>query len=106
VSGLLLSAFRALGPGATRREIATVAKALRESGDEETLALFRPPGGDYFDHKACDAVIEIAEQAGAGPFVGLDLYVQTIRPGWSPFPVPRAAERAAMAGLEELGGRG
>jgi hypothetical protein len=35
MSALLLSAFKALGPGPTRREIATVASALRESGDED-----------------------------------------------------------------------
>ena len=87
MSGLVFNAFRALGPTATRREIATVAKALRESGDEEVLALFRPPGGEYFDHEACAAVTEIAEEAGAGGFVALDLYTEVIRPGWLPFPV-------------------
>jgi len=35
VSALLLNAFRALGSGPSRREIALVAKALRESGDVE-----------------------------------------------------------------------
>jgi hypothetical protein len=40
----------------------------------------------------CDAVIEGAEAAGAGPFVGLDVYTGVIRPGWSPFPVRRAEE--------------
>jgi hypothetical protein len=94
VSGLLFSAFKALGPGASRREIAMVADALRESGDEEVLALFRPPGGEYFDHEACAAVTEIAEQAGAGGFVGLDLYTEVIRPAWLPFPVPGARERS------------
>jgi hypothetical protein len=97
VSGLLFNAFRALWPGPTRREIATVAKALRESGHEETLALFRPPGGEYFDRGACDAVIEVAEEAGAGPFVGLDLYTEVIRPGWRPFSTPGANDRAADA---------
>lgn len=37
--GLLFSAFQALGAGPSRREIATVARALRDSGDEGTLAL-------------------------------------------------------------------
>ena len=87
MSGLVFNAFRALGPAAKRSEIATVAKAIRESGDGRALALFRPPGGEYFDHEACDAVTEIAEQAGAGPFVGLDLYIEMSRPGWRPFPV-------------------
>jgi hypothetical protein len=35
VSELLYDAFRALGPGPARREVALVANALRESGDEE-----------------------------------------------------------------------
>jgi hypothetical protein len=39
LSALLFNAFKALGPGPQRREIATVAKALRESGDEEVQAL-------------------------------------------------------------------
>lgn len=86
MSALLFNAFRALGPGPTRREIATVAEALGESGDEEALALFQPPGGEYFDREACAAVIKVAEEAGAGPFVGLDLYTEVIRPGWRPFP--------------------
>jgi hypothetical protein len=81
-------------PAASRREIAIVADALRESGDEEVLALFRPPGGEYFDHEACAAVTEIAEQAGAGGVVGLDLYTEVIRPAWLPFPVPGARERS------------
>jgi hypothetical protein len=54
---------------------------------KETLALFRPPGSEYFDREACAAITEVAEQAGAGPFVGLDLYTEVIRPGWRPFPV-------------------
>ena len=40
----------------------------------------------------CDAVIEVAEAAGAGAFVGLDLYTEVIRPGWRRFPVRRAEE--------------
>ena len=87
MSALLLNAFRALGPGPTRREIAQVAAALRDSGDEEALALFQPPGGEYFDHEACAAVAEIADQAGVGGLVALNLYTEVIRPGWSPFPI-------------------
>jgi hypothetical protein len=45
-----------------------------------------------FDHDRCEAVIEVAEAAGAGPFVALDLYVEMVRPGWSPFPMPRVGE--------------
>jgi hypothetical protein len=69
VSTLLFNAFRALGSGATRREIATVASALRESGDEEVGQLL-----DYESHPEewvrCG---EIAEEAGARGFVALDL---------------------------------
>ena len=39
MSALLLNAFRVLGSGPSRREIALVAKALRESGDVEVGAL-------------------------------------------------------------------
>lgn len=49
--------------------------------------------GEYFDHEACSAVTEIAERAGAGGLVALDLYPEVIRPGWSPFPVCDVAER-------------
>ncbi len=93
MSDLVFAAFQALGRGPTRREVELVAKALRESGDEEALAPFQPLGGEYFDHEACSAVTEIAERAGAGGLVALDLYTEVIRPGWSPFPVCDAAER-------------
>ena len=46
LSELVELAFRSLGRAANRSEIATVAKAIRESGDEEALALFQPPGGE------------------------------------------------------------
>lgn len=89
MSELLLAAFKALGPAPSRRELALVAKAIRESGDEEALALFgagREPEPDpAFDHDACDRVTEVAEQAGAGFHVGLDLYTAVVNPGWTPF---------------------
>jgi hypothetical protein len=85
VTELLHAAFHALGPAATRREVALVAQALRESGDDATLAMFRPLDGAYFDRESCAAVTEVAERAGAGGFVGLDVYTAVIRPGWSPF---------------------
>jgi hypothetical protein len=58
VSELVCQAFRAIGqPGPDYRQtVALVAKAIRESGDEEALALFQPPGGEYFDHEAYHAV--------------------------------------------------
>jgi hypothetical protein len=49
--------------------------------------LFGQPGADApFDREACRAVAEIAVRAGAGGLVGLDLYTEFVRPGWSPFP--------------------
>ena len=70
---LVAAAFRALGAGPTVRELALVAKALHASGDEATLALFDEPEsyGDGY-RRLC----EIAERAGAGSFVALDLYVE------------------------------
>jgi hypothetical protein len=69
VSALLFNAFRALGPGPTRREVAMVAKALRESGDEEVGPML-----DYEHepelYKACE---EMAEQASSYGIVALDL---------------------------------
>jgi len=65
VSSLLFNAFRALGPAATRREIATAAAALRESGDEEADGLLTAddPG----------PLNAIAYETGAYRFVALDL---------------------------------
>jgi hypothetical protein len=69
VSSLLLNAFRALGPAATRREIAQVAEALRESGDVEVGPLL-----DYENHpEMWDRCEEMADEAGAFGFVALDL---------------------------------
>jgi hypothetical protein len=103
VSDLVFAAFQALGMGPSKREIALVAKAIRESEDEEALALFRAGSqpDPVFDRVACAAVTEIAERAGAGGLVALDLYTEVIRPGWSPFPALGAEERAAAADIEE-----
>jgi hypothetical protein len=65
VSALLFNAFRALGSAATRPEIALVAKALRESGDEEARALLE---ADDFE-----PLNAIAYETGAYGFVALDL---------------------------------
>ena len=105
MSDLVFTAFQALGPAATRREVALVAKALRERGDEEVLGLFgagtEPEPDAAFDHEACAAVAEIAERAGAGGFVALDLYTEVIRPGWSPFPTRGPRSGPAAANFEE-----
>lgn len=100
MSDLVFAAFRALGMAATKREIALVAKALRESGDKEALAL--PEPDPAFDREAYASVTEIAERAGAGGFVALDLYTEVIRPGWAPFPAPGAEDRAAAADFDEV----
>lgn len=93
MSALLLNAFKALGPAATRREIALVATALRDSGDED--------GGPLLDHESnpegwgrCCA---IADEAGAYGFVALDLAVA--------FHNPRAFARL-VSGEAEAEGEG
>ena len=97
MSQMVFAAFRALGPAATKREIELVAKAIRASGDRQALELFgtglEPDRDPPFDREACRAVTEIAERAGAGGLVALDLYTEVIRPGWSPFPSPGAEAR-------------
>ena len=69
MSALLLNAFRVLGPGPSRREIALMAEALRESGDVEVGPLL-----DYANNRdlweRCNA---LADEAGAYGFVALDL---------------------------------
>jgi hypothetical protein len=90
MSDLLFNAFRALGPGPSRREIALVAKALRENGDEEIGPLL-----DYENHKELYArCVEIADEAGAGGFVALDLAVA--------FHNPRAFARLVRGDDEQL----
>ena len=88
---LVHQAFKVLAADSSRADIAVVARALRESGDPEVLALFgtgREPIPDApIDREALDAVTAIAAEAGASGFVALDLYTEMIRPGWTPFPV-------------------
>ena len=47
----------------------------RERGDEQALALFE--GWDTFD-----ALVAVAEEAGAGGLVALDLLTEVSNPGW------------------------
>jgi hypothetical protein len=69
MSALLFNAFRALGPGPARREVALVAQALRESGDADVGPLL-----DYENHPELWARCEeMADEAGAFGFVQLDL---------------------------------
>ena len=71
MSQLVFRAFQAIGPPGPeyRREVALVAKAIRESGDEEALVLFgvgaEPHPDPAFDREACARVTEVAEHAGA-----------------------------------------
>jgi hypothetical protein len=71
VSALLFNAFTALGAAATAQEIASVAKALRESGDKEVGALL-----DYVSNReGWRRSVAMADEAGAYGFVALDLAV-------------------------------
>jgi hypothetical protein len=71
VSALLFNAFKALGSAANRREIALVAAALRESGDEEVGPLLDYANRPELWGRCCAVAVE----AGAYGFVGLDLAV-------------------------------
>ena len=75
MTDLVRLAFRALGDGPTWRELELVADAIRESGDEQALALVE--GWDTFD-----ALVAVAEEAGAGGLVALDLLTEVSNPGW------------------------
>lgn len=78
MSALLPNAFKALGPAPTRREIATVASALRESGDEDVGRLL-----NYEENpQGWDRCCAIADEAGAHGFVALDLAVAFHNPRW------------------------
>ncbi len=91
MSQLVFRAFQAIGPPGPqyRREVALVAKAIRESGDDEALALFgvgaEPDPDPAFDHEARRRVTEAAEHAGADGLTALDLYTAVVNPNWAPF---------------------
>lgn len=93
---LVFAAFEVLAGDSAGGDVALVARALRASGDPEVYELFgtglEPVPNAAFDDRRCDAVIEVAEAAGAGPFVGVDVYTEMVRPGWRPFPVRRAED--------------
>ena len=90
MSELVAAALQAIGPPGPgyRREVALVAKAIRQSGDEEALALFglgrEPEPVPVFDHDAYERVVDVAERAGK-PHDALDLYTAVVNPGWAPF---------------------
>ena len=91
MSQLVFRAFQAIGPPGPeyRREVALVAKAIRESGDEEALALFgvgaEPDPDPVFDREAFARVTEVADHAGADGLTALDLYTAVVNPNWAPF---------------------
>ncbi len=59
------------------RELGLVATAVRECGDREVLALW--DGVEY--GPGFDRLVGLAEDAGAGVHVALDLYVEVDTPG-------------------------
>ena len=89
MSDLVLAAFQALGNGATQHELELVATAIRDSGDEQALALFQ--GWDTFD-----ALVAVAGEAGVAGLVALDLLTEVSSPGWRDewrgVPVPDSVE--------------
>jgi hypothetical protein len=93
---LVFAAFEVLAADPGGGDIALVAEALRTSGDPQVYELFgtgpEPIPDAPFDGDRCDAVMAVAEAAGAGSFVGLDVYTEMARPGWSPFPVRKGDE--------------
>ena len=102
IPDLIALAFTALGACPSRREIGLVAKALRACEDSELEALVGPADRDApFDHDACHVLQEIATEAKAGPFTGLDLYTELVRPGWNPF--EEMARRRTAAGCAGRG---
>ena len=76
MSELVFAAFKELGMGPSRRELGLVATAIRDSGDEEALALW----GDYCG-PGYRRLVELAEEAGSSGLVALDLYVEVDDPG-------------------------
>ena len=78
MSALLFNAFRALGSAADPREMATLAAALRESGDGEVGPLLNYEENPELWDRCC----AIADDAGAYGFVALDLAVAFHNPGW------------------------
>jgi hypothetical protein len=86
-SDLLAQAFAALGPGPTQRELELVAEALRDSGDEDAIAILEAPGRDEFR-----ALAELASASGSSAFVALDLATAIANPGAPPV---RGSDRRA-----------
>jgi hypothetical protein len=105
VSELVFAAFRALGTGPSKREVALVARALRESGDAKAIAMFEAAAADM--RAGFDALAQIAEKAGAGPLTALDLLPEVLCPGWSPFPPGNERHAALERRVERVrSGRG
>jgi hypothetical protein len=77
---LLARAFGALGDGPTYEEMELVARTLRNSGDQALLDAFSDAvlAGD--DRETLEVIYQLANRAGAGPFVALDLLVAVTNP--------------------------
>ena len=87
MSELVEAAFRALGPSASWDKVKAVAATLRESDDEETIALLEGAADSIWgddDDDAWDELKAIAEEADAGPFTALDLITEYALPGAFP----------------------
>ena len=72
MSALVASAFRALGTGPSRHELALVADALRDSSDQQALELLNAAAEN---REAFHRLAYVADAAGSSGFVALDLLV-------------------------------
>ena len=80
MTAMLTAAFKALGMAPSRRELGLVCDAIRASGDQDSLGLW----GDTDDRgfgPGFDRLVEIAEDAGAGFYVALDVWSEVSSPG-------------------------
>jgi hypothetical protein len=89
-TSLVLQAFRAIGsPGRDwRREVALIAKAIRELGDEEALALFGISGEPEREPCFRQPPTTVLWRLRSGLVrrgVALDLYTAVVNPNWAPF---------------------
>ena len=77
---LLTAAFKALGMAPSRRELGLVCDAIRASGDKASLGLWDDTDARGFA-PGFDRLVEIAEEAGAGFYVALDVWSEVGSPG-------------------------
>ena len=79
MTAMLTAAFKALGMAPSRREW-LVCDAIRASGDQDSLGLWGDTGDRGFG-PGFDRLVEIAEDAGAGFYVALDVWCEVSNPG-------------------------